>query len=73
MRNIPPWYYHGLQSLALWKGVLELSRMDTYVTYPYLKSQENREPVQNQLLPRQDPVTRLLTVTKIDSHINQDR
>ncbi len=32
-----PWYSRGLQSLALCKGVLELSHKGTYVTYPYLE------------------------------------
>ena len=31
--------------------LLELSRMGTYVMYPYLESSENREPVSNGLLP----------------------
>ncbi len=30
--------------------LLELSRMGTYETYPYLKSHKNREPVQSQLM-----------------------
>ncbi len=32
--------------------VLELSKMGTYVTYPYLESHKSREPVQSQVLPK---------------------
>ncbi len=32
-------------------SLLELSRTDAYVTYPYLESHESREPVPSRLLP----------------------
>ncbi len=37
-----PGTYPELKNLALWKGVLELWRMDTYIMYPYQELQDYR-------------------------------
>ncbi len=43
IKKILPWYSQGHQSLALWKGVLELYLKGTYILHPYLEHLSHRE------------------------------
>ena len=55
--KIPPGYYPGQWRLALWKGLLQPSRMGTYVTYPYLGLHGSRALVMWLVSHIQIPVT----------------